>query len=126
MCNFPIRPGAKFCGNCRQPIIAPPQMIPCPHCHTPIRVGAKFCAVCGKPPINVPPIQTPIAPQFLSRETVNDSSGSKKAFIFGVMLIALIVLSIITGMVMYVNTNVIITTPTPNAAATLTTTASQK
>lgn len=65
-CGKPIRPGAKFCGNCGNTITdAPPAaavppptpavqtggqpgMDACPHCGKPMRKGARFCSHCGK------------------------------------------------------------------------------
>jgi hypothetical protein len=60
-CGSPLRPGAKFCGNCGNVISTPPPAPPasaspppqagvalCPHCGKPLRVGAKFCNNCGK------------------------------------------------------------------------------
>ena len=58
-CGKPLRPGARFCGNCGATIPATPAAqagkppagaatIPCPQCGKPVRVGAKFCSNCGK------------------------------------------------------------------------------
>lgn len=60
-CGKPLRPGAKFCGNCgailpvgaaaRPPdavVPAAPDNAACPHCGKPVRVGARFCANCGQ------------------------------------------------------------------------------
>lgn len=60
-CGKPLRPGAKFCGNCgatlpggaaarppRAAAPAPPDHTPCPQCGKPVRVGARFCAHCGQ------------------------------------------------------------------------------
>ncbi len=61
-CNAPLRPGARFCKVCGQPIAAAPTppaspppppptqpaaMIACPHCGTPMRAQAQFCPRCG-------------------------------------------------------------------------------
>ncbi len=57
-CNKPVRPGARFCGNCGRALVAPtmpptPPQPPqsqlggiCPRCGKPIRVGARFCPYC--------------------------------------------------------------------------------
>ncbi len=68
-CGNPLRPGARFCGNCgtvlpATPTPAAPRPAPppvqstaqptpgkenlCPHCGKPVRPGAKFCNNCGK------------------------------------------------------------------------------
>lgn len=58
-CRAPLRPGARFCKVCGQPIAAqtlpttpppsmPTAMIPCPHCGTPMRAQAQFCPRCGQ------------------------------------------------------------------------------
>ncbi len=63
-CGKPLRPGARFCGNCGFTI---PKNLPenvsasgysasnpgtktqlCPHCGKTLRVGAKFCNYCGQ------------------------------------------------------------------------------
>jgi hypothetical protein len=59
-CGMPLRPGARFCGNCgatlpaspaprgesAQPALDGPV---CPHCGNLIRAEARFCNSCGKP-----------------------------------------------------------------------------
>jgi hypothetical protein len=73
-CGKPLRPGARFCGNCGHTIVnapaaqsgappASPNTIACPQCGKPVRVGAKFCSNCGKvlQPESVPPV-TPVPP----------------------------------------------------------------
>lgn len=45
-CGKPVRPGAKFCGNCRTDLSSASPL--CPHCNSPVRPGAKFCPSCGK------------------------------------------------------------------------------
>lgn len=57
-CGKPLRPGAKFCGNCGATLPAggaprpasqlAPGEVACPHCGKPVRQGAKFCNNCGK------------------------------------------------------------------------------
>jgi hypothetical protein len=58
-CGKPLRPGARFCGNCGHTIVASPAAqsgappaspatITCPQCGKPMRVGARFCSNCGK------------------------------------------------------------------------------
>lgn len=72
-CGKPVRPGAKFCGNCgtTMPAAAPPRAAAapaaplaqaeapvCPHCGKPVRAGARFCQACGKEitqPVTPPP-----------------------------------------------------------------------
>jgi predicted RNA-binding Zn-ribbon protein involved in translation (DUF1610 family) len=58
-CGKTLKPGARFCPGCGQPIHAPGQLNPraeptappvesvCPQCGNPIGVGAKFCRNCG-------------------------------------------------------------------------------
>lgn len=57
-CGKPLRPGARFCGNCGATIPAAAQAVgapqiaegdvsPCPNCGKPVRRGAKFCTHCG-------------------------------------------------------------------------------
>jgi len=57
-CGKPLRPGARFCGNCGATIPAAAQAAsapraveqgasPCPNCGKPVRAGAKFCTYCG-------------------------------------------------------------------------------
>jgi hypothetical protein len=73
-CGKPLRPGARFCGNCGHTIVATPAAqsgappaspatIACPQCGKPVRVGAKFCNNCGKvlQPESVPPV-IPVPP----------------------------------------------------------------
>ena len=76
-CGNPLRPGAKFCGNCGLVISAasaaqPPAGSPapvggpvCPNCGKPVRPEAKFCANCGKVigsgPLPPPPVQSTAA-----------------------------------------------------------------
>lgn len=72
-CNSPLRPGAKFCGNCGHVLAAGsvqaqpagPQASAggplCPHCGKPVRPEAKFCASCGKS-IGSGPVAAPPAP----------------------------------------------------------------
>ncbi|HZQ08541.1 MAG TPA: VWA domain-containing protein [Anaerolineae bacterium] len=49
-CGAAIRPGARFCGNCRYDLTqaAPRAVTPrqCPNCGQPVREGAKFCGNC--------------------------------------------------------------------------------
>ena len=58
-CGKPLRPGARFCGNCGATVpptlpeatpstVETPAIYPCPHCGKPVRSGAKFCTHCGK------------------------------------------------------------------------------
>ena len=58
-CGKPLRPGARFCANCRaaQPQAAPPVAAiasataaptVCPQCRNALRPGAKFCNRCGQ------------------------------------------------------------------------------
>ena len=60
-CGKPIRPGARFCGNCGAVITPAPPVQPqaapsiqngstvaCPFCGKPVRPDAKFCPSCGK------------------------------------------------------------------------------
>ena len=65
-CGKPVRPGARFCGNCgtTMALPVPPQAqdaadqqqeasaaqakSSCPFCSSPVRPEAKFCPVCGK------------------------------------------------------------------------------
>jgi predicted nucleic acid-binding Zn ribbon protein len=79
-CGKPLRPGAKFCGNCGatlptapppKPAAAAPAPQPvssvCPHCGKPIRPGARFCSSCGKTiepaaPVVAPPAAPAAAP----------------------------------------------------------------
>ena len=79
-CGKPLRPGARFCGNCGHTIPATPAAqvgvppagpatIACPQCGKPVRVGAKFCSNCGKvlqaesasPATPIPPA-SPVSP----------------------------------------------------------------
>ncbi|MBN2548149.1 MAG: zinc ribbon domain-containing protein [Anaerolineales bacterium] len=73
-CNSPLRPGAKFCGNCGHVLAAGPAQaqpaVPqagvggsvCPHCGKPVRPEAKFCASCGKSIVPAPVAATPAPP----------------------------------------------------------------
>jgi hypothetical protein len=81
-CGKPIRPGAKFCGNCGYtlpatpaqagtptPAPAAPGQAACPHCGKPVRPDAKFCPNCGKnigagvsPPTPIPGSLAPVQP----------------------------------------------------------------
>lgn len=60
-CGKPVKPGARFCGNCGNAIpvtpvmrsaapsgVPPARLINCPHCGKPNRPGAKFCNHCGQ------------------------------------------------------------------------------
>lgn len=52
-CGRPVRPGAKFCAACGQPVAVAPSQLPsltCPQCGYAMRPGAKFCARCGYRP----------------------------------------------------------------------------
>ncbi len=73
-CGKPLRPGARFCGNCGHTIPATPvaqtgaqpaspTTIACPQCGKPVRAGAKFCSNCGNllQPDSVPPV-IPVLP----------------------------------------------------------------
>ena len=85
-CGKPVRPGAKFCGNCGTTMVLPAQPVgpdalaksTCPFCGSPVRPEAKFCPVCGKvltpppakqetpvpqPQAGTPPAQAPAAAQ---------------------------------------------------------------
>lgn len=42
-CQSPLRPGAKFCGNC-----GTPTGVTCPKCNASLSPGAKFCRECGQ------------------------------------------------------------------------------
>ena len=59
-CGKPVRPGARFCGNCGTTITSAPPVQPqaapsvengatvaCPFCGKPVRPDAKFCPSCG-------------------------------------------------------------------------------
>ena len=48
-CGHALRPGAKFCSGCGQPVGDQPAPSPthCPQCGNPLRSGAKFCGQCG-------------------------------------------------------------------------------
>lgn len=46
-CGAPTRPGARFCSRCGQPLSSAPAA--CPHCGAPMRPGARFCSRCGRP-----------------------------------------------------------------------------
>lgn len=52
-CSKPVRPGARFCANCRaaQPQATPPVVAAaptaCPQCGNALKPGAKFCGRCG-------------------------------------------------------------------------------
>lgn len=59
-CGQPLRPGARFCGNCGATLSASPAPrwesappapggLACPHCGKPVRAEARFCNNCGKP-----------------------------------------------------------------------------
>jgi predicted nucleic acid-binding Zn ribbon protein len=89
-CGKPLRPGARFCGNCGYTIPATPSAqagpppagpatIACPQCGKPVRVGAKFCSHCGKvlqqePP--VPAIPVPPSPSVPPVSPVDKSFSS--------------------------------------------------
>lgn len=49
-CSSPLRPGAKFCQGCGQPVgggIVMDEPHQCPNCGRSARVGAQFCSRCG-------------------------------------------------------------------------------
>jgi len=52
-CGNPVRPGARFCSRCSQPLTPPSAASPgpvantCPRCGTAVRPGARFCGSCG-------------------------------------------------------------------------------
>lgn len=51
-CGAAVRPNARFCGNCRYDLVAPPraaQQAMCPNCGNVVRAGAKFCGRCRNP-----------------------------------------------------------------------------
>lgn len=51
-CGATVRPGARFCANCGEPMAGPtPAQRPtvCPHCGAPIGASSRFCGQCGKP-----------------------------------------------------------------------------
>ena len=98
-CGKPLRPGARFCGNCGHTIPATPSAqagaspagpdtIACPQCGKPVRVGAKFCSNCGKvlqqestlPAMPVPPAPSvPPAPPVekpVSEPTIETGSST--------------------------------------------------
>lgn len=81
-CGKPLRPGARFCGNCGYVVAAaatpsPVQQpgssagevsVPCPKCGKPVRESAKFCNNCGQsivvqPPAAVEPPRPPAPAQ---------------------------------------------------------------
>jgi hypothetical protein len=43
-CGKPVKPEARFCGECGAKLLAQ-----CPQCGAPLTAGAKFCASCGTP-----------------------------------------------------------------------------
>jgi len=50
-CGHALRSGARFCGQCGQPMTvqtAEPRPTACPGCGHPLRPGARFCGGCGK------------------------------------------------------------------------------
>lgn len=87
-CGKPLRPGARFCGNCGHTLPATPSAqagsppaspatFACPQCGKPVRVGAKFCSNCGKvlqpepappPPAPAVGIPAPVPPLKLAAQ----------------------------------------------------------
>jgi subtilisin family serine protease len=47
-CGAAVRPGARFCPGCGQPVAAAGQSSQCPHCGAPMRAGRRFCPSCGR------------------------------------------------------------------------------
>jgi subtilisin family serine protease len=46
-CGIAVRPGARFCQGCGQPVASAGQPSVCPHCGAALRGGGRFCPRCG-------------------------------------------------------------------------------
>ena len=46
-CGIVVRPGARFCQGCGQPVASAGQPPECPHCGAALRPGGRFCPRCG-------------------------------------------------------------------------------
>jgi len=97
-CGKPLRPGARFCGNCgatisaaaqsaNAPPVVEPDANPCPNCGKPVRSWAKFCTHCGTDlaqpggSIRGKPEQNQAAPQIAARTgVVSPGAGSPAEF----------------------------------------------
>jgi len=55
-CGASLRPGARFCPRCGQPVSAAPAR--CPSCGASLRPGARFCPGCGQP-VSAAPARCP-------------------------------------------------------------------
>ncbi len=71
-CNAELGPGARFCGECGQPVstaaeppprierAVPPPTVRCANCGAELGPGERFCGECGQPvpaPVEPPPIR---------------------------------------------------------------------
>ncbi len=48
-CGAALRPGARFCRACGNPVASAPQPRHCRHCGAALREGGRFCPRCGQP-----------------------------------------------------------------------------
>ena len=117
-CGKPVRPGAKYCGNCGATILsssgeasqAPSERGPvCPHCNKPIRPEAKFCPSCGKslapaaPLPAAPPSPSAAAPQLPpEKQPVPEKPKVRKNIIWLIPLLAVCCLGAATAGYIYI------------------------